>query len=78
MTKNIELWDDEANHHIWGKLTDDNKVELLANDTLKIEGKLQGNKVDLGTDDTHIWGFINGDKIELWDDQLHHMSGELT
>ncbi|OUR88985.1 hypothetical protein A9Q92_01780 [Methylophaga sp. 42_8_T64] len=78
MTKNIELWDDEANHHIWGVLTDDNKVELTVNDKVKINGELQGNKFDLGQKNNSIWGFLNGDKIELWDDHLHHMSGELT
>lgn len=77
MTKNIELWDDDANH-IWGVLTDDNKVELTANDTVKIKGELQGNKFDLSQQDYSIWGFLNGDKIELWDDHLHHMSGQLT
>ena len=77
MTKNIELWDDD-NNHIWGVLTDDNKVELTANDKVKINGELQGNKFDLGQNNNTIWGFLNGDKIELWDDHLHHLSGELT
>ena len=77
MTKNIELWDDD-NNHIWGILTDDNKVELTANDSETIKGELQGNKFDLETSTHHIWGFLNGDQIELWDAHLHHMSGELT
>ena len=79
MTKNIELWDDNQNH-LWGVLTDDNHVELSANDSDTITGKLQDNKFDLetSTHTHHIWGFLNGDHIELWDDHLHHMSGELT
>lgn len=77
MTKNIELWDDNENH-IWGVLTDDNKVELTANDSEPIKGELQDNKFDLATATNHFWGFLSDDKIELWDDHLHHLSGELT
>jgi hypothetical protein len=77
MTKNIELWDENQNH-LWGVLTDDNHVELSANDSDTITGKLQDNKFDLETTSNHIWGFLSGDHIELWDDHLHHLSGELT
>ena len=77
MTQNIELWDDNANH-IWGVLTDDNKVELTANDGDIIKGQLHNNKFDLNTPSPQLWGFLSGDKIELWEDHLHHLSGELT
>jgi hypothetical protein len=79
VTKNIELWDDEHQNHIWGLLTDDNKVKLQADYNDVIIGELQGNKLDLAPEtQDHIWGFVDGEKIELWDDQLHHFSGEVT
>jgi hypothetical protein len=76
--KNIELWDDSQNH-ILGTLSDDNKVELSSNDRDFIRGKLENNHFELnGHRSLHLWGFLDGNHVELWDDQLHHLSGEIT